>query len=61
MRRARPAIAALAESWLVQTSIALASSDPASPTFDPHRYWRGPVWPVVNRLMADGFAALWPR
>ncbi len=49
-------VAALAESWLAQTSIALASSDPASPTFDPHRYWRGPVWPVVNRLIADGFA-----
>ena len=47
----------LADRWLEQTRIALASTDPASPDFDPHRYWRGPVWPVVNRLLADGFAA----
>ena len=25
--------------------------------FEPHRYWRGPVWAVVNWLVARGLAA----
>ncbi|MBL7498813.1 glycoside hydrolase [Frankia sp. CNm7] len=27
-----------------------------APAFDPCRYWRGPVWPMVNWLLADGLA-----
>ncbi|MEM9220844.1 MAG: hypothetical protein AAGB11_00370 [Pseudomonadota bacterium] len=30
------------------------SYDPAAETFDEKRYWRGPVWLVVNWLIADG-------
>lgn len=30
------------------------SHDPASPGYDARRYWRGPVWVIVNYLMADG-------
>lgn len=34
----------------------LPTEDPASPAFEPRRYWRGPVWPVVNSLVALGLA-----
>lgn len=34
----------------------LPSFDPAHPAFEPRRYWRGPVWPVVNRLVGMGFS-----
>lgn len=27
------------------------SASPEAPGFDPQRYWRGPVWPVMNWLM----------
>lgn len=50
------ALGSLADRWLARAGIALASTDPDAAVFDPHRYWRGPVWPVVNRLLADGFA-----
>jgi alpha,alpha-trehalase len=30
------------------------SWDPRSPTFEPKRYWRGPVWAVVNYMMVQG-------
>ncbi|MDQ6906554.1 MAG: glycogen debranching protein [Chloroflexota bacterium] len=26
------------------------STSPDDPAFDPHRYWRGPTWPVMNWL-----------
>ena len=37
---------------------ALPSCDPDRSGFDRRRYWRGPVWAVVNRLVATGFAAV---
>jgi hypothetical protein len=30
------------------------SHDPDSPEFDGDRYWRGPVWLIVNYMIADG-------
>ncbi|QHQ36950.1 MGH1-like glycoside hydrolase domain-containing protein [Algicella marina] len=33
------------------------SYDPEGPEFNALRYWRGPVWGVVNFLIADGLAA----
>lgn len=32
------------------------SHDPAAQGFDAKRYWRGPVWLIVNRMIADGLA-----
>jgi glycogen debranching enzyme len=38
--------------------IPLWSAPPSQPGFDPHRYWRGPVWAPVNWLAARNLAAL---
>jgi glycogen debranching enzyme len=51
-RRAE-AIAATVEAH--GTRYRIASHPPADPRFDAQRYWRGPVWLVVNYMIADGF------
>lgn len=33
---------------------ALPSYDPESERFEPFRYWRGPVWGIINTLLALG-------
>lgn len=33
----------------------MPSLDPDDPRFEPMRYWRGPVWAVVNYLVSRGF------
>jgi glycogen debranching enzyme len=42
--------------WSDVVKFEVASSDPHEPGFDPIRYWRGPVWVLVNWLIADGLA-----
>ena len=41
-------------SWQLMVPGSIPTTDPADPSFDPIRYWRGPVWVLVNWLVADG-------
>ncbi|MER3443679.1 MAG: neutral trehalase [Armatimonadota bacterium] len=41
--------------WGRQVRYLVPSTDPAHPEFEPQRYWCGPVWAVVNHLVATGF------
>jgi glycogen debranching enzyme len=42
--------------WQARVDWLVPSTDPDDPRFEPLRYWRGPVWAVVNWMIAEGFA-----
>jgi hypothetical protein len=42
------------EAWGRVVPGMIPTTDPGLPSFDPIRYWRGPVWVLVNWLVADG-------
>ena len=50
------ALAARLERLAGKSRYLVASQDPADARLDPKRYWRGPVWLVVNYMIADGLA-----
>ncbi|SDR56698.1 alpha,alpha-trehalase [Rhizobiales bacterium GAS191] len=50
-------LAQILTEWSAKAVYAVPSTSPDAAAFDPVSYWRGPVWLVVNRLIADGFAA----
>ena len=51
---ARPELdAQLARNWNA-VKYGIPSSDPEGPHFDARRYWRGPMWPFLNALIAIG-------
>ena len=42
--------------WKTITPYLVPSSDPRHESYDARRYWRGPLWIVVNRMIADGLS-----
>jgi hypothetical protein len=42
------------ENWLAHVAYGVPSFEPARPEFKPQRYWRGPVWLIVNWMLIDG-------
>jgi glucosylglycerate hydrolase len=36
----------------------LPSTSPAEPAFEPHNYWRGPVWPIIDWLLWQSLTQL---
>jgi glycogen debranching enzyme len=42
------------DSWRRSVPSSIPTAQPDDPSFDPIRYWRGPVWVLVNWLVADG-------
>lgn len=63
-RRTDRLVAELDE-WSGRCSYLVPSFDPRHPAFEPMRYWRGPVWCVVNYMIATGLlevgATEWAR
>lgn len=47
---------ALLERWIGQARFASASPWPDDAAFEPQRCWRGPVWPHINWMIAEGCA-----
>jgi glycogen debranching enzyme len=45
------------ERWCDGMVVGLPSTAPFSQDFEPKRYWRGPVWAVINWLIGDGLRA----
>ncbi|MBI1775803.1 MAG: neutral trehalase [Proteobacteria bacterium] len=43
--------------WAGSVRYLVPSTAPSAEAFDPVRYWRGPTWLPINRILADGFAA----
>jgi glycogen debranching enzyme len=51
------ALAGTLARWTARVRRLVPSTDPDYVAFEPKRYWRGPIWVVVNWMIADGFAS----
>ncbi len=49
------ALAELMRGTMLRTRYVAPTTQPWNDGYDPKRYWRGPVWPFMNRILADGF------
>ncbi|MCP4382721.1 MAG: hypothetical protein GY798_15105 [Hyphomicrobiales bacterium] len=47
-------VVATMRDWLKLVRYGVPSFDPSDGGFDSVRYWRGPVWAVINWMLADG-------
>ena len=54
-------LAARLQDWHRRGIALVPSTDPDDPRFEPQRYWRGPVWCVVNWMIAEGLGAAGER
>jgi hypothetical protein len=54
IRARHPQIEIHLRRWLAKLEFGLCSFDPDRPEFEPQRYWRGPVWLIVNWMLIDG-------
>ena len=43
--------------WISLCRFGAPTMSPADPEFDQKRYWRGPVWAVVNWMLGEGAAS----
>ncbi|PWS38058.1 neutral trehalase [Falsiroseomonas bella] len=50
----RKAVLAEMRRWSAGCVLGLPTTPPYHPAFDAKRYWRGPVWAVVDWLLAEG-------
>lgn len=53
-RAHRAELARTLESWLDETPFGVPSTRASAPTFEPRRYWRGPIWQHFNLLIEAG-------
>jgi Trehalase len=49
-----PQLVGRLENWLDRVTYGVPSFEPGRPEFEPQRYWRGPVWLIVNWMLVDG-------
>jgi len=49
-----PALLDRLRSWVKHVKYGVPSFEPGRHEFEPQRYWRGPVWLVVNWMLIDG-------
>jgi hypothetical protein len=50
------ALAATLDRWAGPGGAILPSVPPDHPRHEPRRYWRGPIWAVINWMVSQGFA-----
>jgi hypothetical protein len=50
------ALAAEMRRWHALGRFGMPTVAPDDPLFEPRRYWRGPIWGIINWMLAEGLA-----